>query len=134
MPTADTTTRIDKGDSEQVAVATMDAYFERTQFGAKVDFIKIDVEDHELSVLQGAKQILTNNPRIAMMLECTPEGCRRAGRQQSHVFGYLRELGFEIYRWMRKQKSRETREDLLAQAANVWAISDSARLPRPDLC
>jgi hypothetical protein len=45
-----------------------------------MDFIKIDVQGFELSVLRGAARVLKTNADIVVLLEFWPHGSPRCGR------------------------------------------------------
>lgn len=49
---------IQQTDSEEVGLETLDAYCQRADVD-QIDLLKLDVEGHELAVLQGATQMLT---------------------------------------------------------------------------
>lgn len=80
----------------QVPVTTLDHYFAETN--CQIGAIKIDVEGHELSVLKGAKNLLsTQSPTIV----CEIESRHRPDGSVLPVLDYLRELsydGFFIHR------------------------------------
>lgn len=57
-----------------------------------VDFIKIDTEGHEMSVLKGAHETLLKTN--AMMIECWEEGLIKAGSCTQYLLDTLREHGF----------------------------------------
>jgi FkbM family methyltransferase len=120
----------DAGDIEHVDITTLDHYIDEHRPGLRVDFIKIDVEDHELSVLRGAKKLLTDSTGVALMLECTPQGCQRAGHMQADVYRFVRDLGLGVYCWKPRQKQWDSSEASLLQSGNIWAIRDRDRLPR----
>jgi hypothetical protein len=119
----------DAGDLEQVPATTLDAYW-TAQGKPRIDFIKMDVEDHELSVLRGARQLLEHNRQIALLLECTPEGCQRAGHKQDDVFDLLRGLGFGLFAWSKRRRVWDTDDMLLRQVGNIWATRDAAATPK----
>ena len=81
-----------KGGSLPVRVTTLDTEF----FGRNmltVDFLKIDVEGHELAVLEGATRVLTEQSPL-VMFEIGPED--RPGHSQSA--SYLLSLGYHLFR------------------------------------
>jgi hypothetical protein len=62
-----------------------------------VDFIKIDVEGAELSVLAGMKRALESCARLAMIVELNPTAQRAAGHEPSDLVEALLANGFSIY-------------------------------------
>ncbi|WP_261222214.1 FkbM family methyltransferase [Ancylothrix sp. D3o] len=122
----------DSGDTESVPVITLDNYMIQNNTELpKVDLMKIDIEGGEYAVFKGAQKVLTANPNILVMFECTPEGCQRAGHTQENVFQFLRQLGFEVYSWNRTEGKWDTSEGLLRSSGNVWACRNKAILPQP---
>jgi FkbM family methyltransferase len=86
----------DSGDGRrgvEVPVVSLDDYFAA---GQRVDFIKIDVQGFELSVLQGAERLLVENRDIKVLLEYWPYGLTKAGVTPSMVIEQIRSLGFEV--------------------------------------
>ncbi len=61
----------------------------------KVDFIKIDVEGAEVSVLQGMSETCKDNKNIIMVIECWPKGLSRAGTSVKEFWSLLDGLGFK---------------------------------------
>lgn len=121
----------DPGDIETVPVATLDHYFDsHTEAPPRFDFLKMDIEGGEYNVFRGAKKLLNSNPGMLLMFECTMQGCQRAGHTQDDVFGFLRNLGFELYGWHRSGRRWESSRQLLLTAGNVWACRDKSFLPR----
>jgi FkbM family methyltransferase len=73
-----------------VDATTLDAFFENQR--RDPDFLKIDVEGHELAVLNGGLRILKNH-RPTILLEC--EGRHRADGDVWSVLNLLQSLGYE---------------------------------------
>lgn len=88
----------DSGDgrrSIEVPVMALDNYFKP---GKKVDFIKIDVQGYEWSVLQGAKRVLTENADLKILMEFWPWGLKKASAEPSDVLDFFSSLGFQVSR------------------------------------
>lgn len=87
----------DSGDgraSIDVPLVRLDDYFSP---GQRVDFIKIDVQGYELSVLQGAERILRENRDIRIFMEFWPYGLSKASVNPSELTGFLEKLNFEFH-------------------------------------
>ncbi|KKQ89823.1 MAG: hypothetical protein UT12_C0007G0020 [Candidatus Curtissbacteria bacterium GW2011_GWC2_38_9] len=63
----------------------------------KIDFIKIDIEGHEMAVLEGLKTTLKNNKNLSMLVEFNPKMQKNAGFQPDDLLKKLESLGFEIF-------------------------------------
>jgi len=88
----------DSGDgrrSIEVSVTALDDYFEP---GKKVDFIKIDVQGYEWSVLQGAKRVLKENADLKILMEFWPWGLKKASCEPSHILDFFSSLGYRVCR------------------------------------
>jgi FkbM family methyltransferase len=77
------------GSSISVDVTTLDAYFSDQSRGP--DFIKIDVEGHELAVLHGGRETIKKH-RPALLIEC--ESRHRPDGDVRPVFELLESLGY----------------------------------------
>jgi hypothetical protein len=77
-------------DLIDVEVMTLDAFFAERPRGP--DFLKIDVEGHELAVLEGARAILARH-RPTLLIEC--EARHRADGDVRSVFALLESLGYQ---------------------------------------
>jgi FkbM family methyltransferase len=64
--------------SYKVKVVTLDGYLKGA--GDRVDFIKIDVEGHEIATLKGARQTLANDKPI-VFFECNPSAIVSTGEK-----------------------------------------------------
>jgi hypothetical protein len=77
-------------DLVRTAAIRLDDYFSP---GERVDFVKIDVQGHELSVLKGAERILRENRGIKLLLEFWPHGLAQAGVKPAEFLDYLTSSG-----------------------------------------
>jgi hypothetical protein len=73
-----------------VEVTTLDAFFDEHERAP--NFLKIDVEGHELAVLNGARRLLEQY-RPTILVEC--EARHRADSDVRPVFELLQSLGYE---------------------------------------
>lgn len=69
-------------------MTTIDAYCEKNNID-HIDVMKIDVEGHEPEVIQGAKDMLTNNKVDIIILE--------ANESEQQFYESLVEMGFNFY-------------------------------------
>lgn len=84
----------DSGDDRsvvEVKLFSLDDYFPA---GSRVDFIKVDVQGHELSVLNGARRVFLDNPQISCLIEFWPFGLSKAGVSPSDLLVLIAKLGF----------------------------------------
>lgn len=65
--------------------------------GKKVGFIKIDVEGHEVWVLDGLKKTLQDNSQVILLIELNPGSQAVAGVTPEQLLGKIKELGFKIF-------------------------------------
>jgi FkbM family methyltransferase len=63
----------------------------------KIDFVKIDVQGHELGALAGMKRLLSSSPDVRVFFEFWPGGLERAGSSPEALLGFFRERGFKLY-------------------------------------
>jgi FkbM family methyltransferase len=61
-----------------------------------VDFIKIDVQGWELSVLQGAQKIMSSGAPLSLLVELWPQGLQRNGSSASEVLELLESFSFRL--------------------------------------
>ncbi len=74
-----------------VRTETLDAFVDNRQSGGPIDFIKCDVEGHELDIFRGAEAVLTRD-RPVLLFEC--EARHNPDRSVSEVFDYLEDLRY----------------------------------------
>jgi FkbM family methyltransferase len=63
-----------------------------------VDFIKLDVEGAELSVLQGARELLLRSPRPVLLIEVQDIRTKPWGYRATETVSYLSGLNYQWYR------------------------------------
>lgn len=84
----------DGRDSVAVETAALDEMFAAA--GARVDFIKMDIQGAEWSALHGMRRLLRHNPQVRLMTEFWPRGLRLSGGDAGRFLAALRELGFAL--------------------------------------
>jgi FkbM family methyltransferase len=112
-------------NSEQVEVTTLDAWNENQQLSP--DFIKIDVEGHELDVLKGA----TKTIETVKVIQFEFGGCNIDTRTFYRDFwNFFRDSGFELYRISKKGPLRIANydeEDEYFVTTNYLAVRGSTK-------
>jgi len=79
------------GSGTTVAVPTMPL---DDVISSRVDLVKIDAEGADLEVLKGMKRILSENQKIAVIVEWAPLMLAEAGKDPLELPKWLREIGF----------------------------------------
>lgn len=74
----------DATGSYKVKVVTLDGYLQNA--GERLDFIKIDVEGHEIAALHGARQTLAKHKPV-VFFECNPSAVVMGGGQVADFLG-----------------------------------------------
>lgn len=82
----------EKGTIE-VQTRRLEDLLAEVRFERPIDAIKIDVEGAEMSVLRGARETISRNPRIVLFLDIHPY----LGVNAQEVCGYLRGLGLQVF-------------------------------------
>ena len=80
----------------QVELTNLDNYFDSDMID-KINFIKIDVEGLEFSVLKGMKNILKNSKKIKILFEFMPENTIEVGFTPIELLNYLTSNDFKLY-------------------------------------
>lgn len=62
----------------------------------KIDFIKIDVQGWETSVLRGAETVLGGSSALSVLVELWPQGLQRNGSSASEVLELLESFSFRL--------------------------------------
>ena len=75
-----------------VRIDTLDGFLRERRLGRPVDFMKVDVEGHELDLFRGAERVLTRD-RPVLLFEC--EARHDPERAVTDVFEYLEDLGYQ---------------------------------------
>jgi FkbM family methyltransferase len=81
--------------SEVVDVLTLDSIAEHDSLQS-VDFIKIDVDGHELHILRGAKQLLSISKPV-LVVEFTPSYSISYLDELTAIEQYLQSLGYSVF-------------------------------------
>jgi FkbM family methyltransferase len=80
-------------ESIEVKVARLDEVVPKRT----VDFIKLDVQGHELAALTGMEQLLASSPDVRVLFEFWPAGLRAAKASPELFFKFFHERDFFIY-------------------------------------
>lgn len=62
-----------------------------------MDFIKLDVQGHELSALTGMERLLASSPEVRVLFEFWPAGLRAANATPELLFQFFHDRDFRIY-------------------------------------
>jgi hypothetical protein len=81
--------------SERIEVQTIDSFCEKQQID-RIDFLKMDVEGHEMAVLRGAKSMLDANRISMIQFEFGPPNI--SSQTYFYDFWSLLSEKFDIYR------------------------------------
>jgi len=71
---------------------TLDDYID-----GPIKFVKIDVEGHEIEVLNGMKSLIDKNKDLQLIVEFSIGNQRRAGYKPHQLLTLLEELGFDLF-------------------------------------
>jgi FkbM family methyltransferase len=62
-----------------------------------VQFIKLDVQGHELAALAGMQEVIASSPDVRVFFEFWPGGLRAVNTPPESLLGFFRERGFKLY-------------------------------------
>ena len=115
---------------EKINIATFDIYCEKNTI-QRVDFIKVDVEGHELAVFSGMKRMLSE--KQVQLIQFEYGGCNLDARVHLvDIWEYLAEFGFQFYKifpdGLKAIHSYNTRLEIFKYSNWVAALPD-AELP-----
>lgn len=82
-------------ESSQVDTVTLDNYFKGYEGG--IDFIKIDAEGAEASIVQGADSVLRRNPNVTILTEFFPSMIKSYGSDPGEYLRRLTMYGYSFY-------------------------------------
>ena len=71
--------------------------FDDLQPNSKPDFVKVDVQGHELAALSGMEQALAANGKVRVLFEFAPAALRDAGTSPDLLLEFFRQRGFDLY-------------------------------------
>jgi FkbM family methyltransferase len=84
-----------RGSKLLVPSVRLDTYWAKAMNGRKVDVIKIDVEGAELFVLEGAQDLLQQNP--VLVFEYAEHNMRSFGYEGSTLLAFLERRGYRAF-------------------------------------
>lgn len=80
---------------EKIKTITIDEFFVKDDF--RIDFIVMDAEGSEKSILEGARKTIMKNKDLEIITEYNPHTLTLAGTSGQEFFKLIEELGFFIY-------------------------------------
>jgi FkbM family methyltransferase len=89
--------RLGAGKSSAQAIEVEVARLDEMVPMPTVDFIKLDVQGHELAALNGMKRLLASSPNLRVLFEFWPAGLRAADASPESLFKFLQDRGFLIH-------------------------------------
>jgi FkbM family methyltransferase len=66
--------------------------------GLAVDFMKIDVEGHELAALKGASDVIGRSPNLRIVMEWSPSQMQEAGYPVTALIELIGQMGLRAFR------------------------------------
>jgi FkbM family methyltransferase len=62
----------------------------------RVDLLKVDVEGHEIQVLEGLAELIANSPGMVLLVELWPPAQAAAGHSKTALFEWCRDHGLAV--------------------------------------
>jgi FkbM family methyltransferase len=112
----------DAASTFQVSVSTLDSLVPEEM---KIDIIKIDVEGHELSVLDGAHEVISRSPDIKIIMEWSPSQMESARASPQTMFDMFEGLNL----LPRKLPASLSLKSLSLEDAPIYARKELCVLP-----
>jgi FkbM family methyltransferase len=110
--------KFDSENAINVEIRTLDSLF----IEPKIDFIKVDVEGFELEVFKGGVKLLSVTNCV--MFESWDKHFKKYGTNSFEVMSFLRNLGFEIYKWDDSKLIKLNNFHISELCENLLAIRD----------
>ena len=104
--------------SIKIGAVRLDDYFKN--YYGKIDFIKIDVEGSEFSVLQGMLLLLQKNNQIKICTEFVPCYLKEFGVEPKEYLELLLECGFNLYKYNINEQERKIEKVNLSQILTIY--------------
>lgn len=89
--------RLERASTAHEAVEVKVERFDDLQADCKPDFVKIDVQGHELAALSGMERSLSSNPKVQVLFEFSPAALAKAGTDPGLLLEFFRERGFGLF-------------------------------------
>jgi len=89
--------RLGDASGQYDAVEVKVQRFDDLQPDSKPDFVKIDVQGHELAALSGMERALSASQNVRILFEFAPAALEKAGTAPNQLLEFFHERGFEIY-------------------------------------
>ncbi|MCA1659121.1 MAG: FkbM family methyltransferase [Verrucomicrobiaceae bacterium] len=126
--------RLSAASSVHAPVEVQVVRFDDLGFSSAVDFIKIDVQGHELDVLAGMEQALAANPQVRVLFEFCPAAVRRAGGAPDELLRFFTDREFQLYRIDRAEPCLVADVELLIASlrGNRYINLLASRAPLPE--
>ena len=105
-----------------IELDTMDDFCKRNLI-KRVDFVKIDVEGHEMRVLTGGTEILSRS-KPTMLIEFNPKALRRSQTSALELESKLRHMGYELFSSWRNRLVPFTGITTHQELLNVFAVHE----------
>jgi FkbM family methyltransferase len=86
----------DAAKGTMISLTTLDHYAESTNI-RRIDFLKIDTEGHETSVIRGARRLLSEKRVALILLEWCPELLAKAGSSAEELWQTITEFDYGLH-------------------------------------